>query len=550
MNAEAVDPLKVSGPASNVPDRRLRVVAGAQDDGAQVATMLDAATIRVVLPEGEVPWRLQVLALTLTDLLSRLFPRIAVDCDPTMAAHPDLPPGPPVLRERLAATARHGGLSELPADPTAADVTVYIGAETDATSADPRVVADGGGWVSYIGTEPSALAEGDWGERIPIGPLLAACRAAAQVTGLVLPRGDVPARVPASVYSDALGYLADERPIDTTPVHSLPVLDAVLVGAGSIGGAAAYTFAHTPALTGTLVVADPQSLESKNLDRALLATAALAQAEEPKATVAHDSLAHLENLTTTAFTGTLQEWVASRPVTAALPLVLAAVDTRDARRSIQDCLPLEVINAACNPVEVHLSSHRTDDGPCMCCLHMEEVLDTATVRVRLIKASTGLNEPMINHYLASEQPMPPQLLRWIEQFRGLPVDALAAYEGRTLEELRVGALLYGATPVSTGTGTVAVAAPYITALAGVLLAGEALKAATPELHEHRLGVHGPAIKYAENPVMGADRAMLTNPPRWTGSECLCRSTRRTRLLAERYRLKGNQTDPPAPPEPQ
>lgn len=518
------------------PDRRLRVVAGSDEDAEKVIALLDNSTIRVELQSGAVPWRQQVLAIALVDLLGRLFPRIDIQCNPDEPASPELPPGPARLGDRLFAAARNGGLPDLaPATP---GITVRVGitSEDDHPVEGLLVHVDGGGWVSYNGTQPSLLPDGPCAP-VPVGPLAAACRAAGQVTRLVLEPKTTIESIPGSVYASALTYSSSEEPLpDEGTTGAAPELQAVLVGAGSIGGATVYALAYTPDLTGSLVVTDPQRLDGKNLDRALLATAAVAAAEPLKVEVAEDALAHQIGLQVTPWPERLDAWVASRPRTEVLPLVLTAVDSRDSRRSVQDCLPLELVNAACNPTEVHISRHRTGDGPCVCCLHMEEILDSTAVRSRLLQAATGLNEAMVLHYLASDQPMPPQLLRGIERFRGLPDGALAKYEGRTLEELRVGELLYGETPVSTDTGTVAVAAPYVTALAGVLLAGEALKAATPELDEFRLGPSGSHIKYAENPLAGARWALLTNPPRWPGSECLCGSTRRLRIMRQRYGL--------------
>jgi len=525
-------------------DRRLRVIAGTVEDGEKVIALLDHSTIRVDLPSGTVPWRQQVLAIALIDLLGRLFPRLDIRCDPDSTAHPDLPPGPAQLRDRLAEAARNGGLPELA--PAAPAITIRVGAVLPRGDADGDrgllLHVDGGGWVSYNGTRPSQLPDAPWAP-VSIGPLAAACRAAGQATSLVLGAESTSLSIPPTVYANALTYSASEEPLpDGAATSSAPELDAVLVGAGSVGGAAVYALAHTPGLAGTLVVTDPQRLEDKNLDRALLATASLAAAGPFKVDVVRNALAHHSALQVTPWPKPLEEWVASRPRTDLLPLVLTAVDSRDARRSIQDCLPLDLVNAACNPTEIHLSGHRTGQGPCACCLHMEEVLDTTAVRSRLLRAATGLNERMVLHYLASDSPMPAMLLRGIEQHRGLAPGSLAQYEGRTLEELRLGHLLYGATPVPTSTGTVAVAAPYVTALAGVLLAGEALKAATLGLESFRLGPTGSHIKYAENPLAGAHQAMLTNPPRWPGSECLCRSSRRLRILRERYGLAGHADD--------
>lgn len=519
------------------PDRRLRVIAGTAKEGKQILTLLDETTVRVDLPSGAVPWRQQVLALALIDLLGRLFPRLDIRCDAATPSHPDLPPGPEQFRARLAEAARNGGLPEL--GPAAPALTIRVGTTSpqEAPEGELLLYTDGGGWVSYNGTLPSQLPDGPWAT-VPIGPLAAACRATGQAVNLVLGSQPTTEVVPPAVYASALTYSSSDAPFpdEAAATGVAPQLNAVLVGAGSIGGAAAYALAQTPGLAGTLVVADPQRLEEKNLDRALLATSTIATAAPFKADVVKAALAHHGALEVAAWPGRLEEWVASRPRAEVLPLVLTAVDSRDARRSIQDCLPLDMVNAACNPTEIHLSGHRTGQGPCVCCLHMEEVLDAQAVRSRLLQAATGLNERMALHYLANDLPIPAMLVRAIERHRGLAPNSLSQYEDRTLEELRVGHLLYGATPVQTGTGTVAVAAPYVTALAGVLLAGEALKVATPVLDLFRLGPSGSHIKYAENPLAGAHRAVLTNPPRWPGSECLCRSTRRMRIIRHRYGL--------------
>lgn len=527
------------------PDRRLRVIAGTVEDGEKVLALLDHSTIRVDLPSGTVPWRQQVLALALVDLLGRLFPRLDIRCDAETPSHPDLPPGPDRLQDRIAEAARNGGLPERA--PTAPVITVRVGTTPphgdDAPGQGLLLHVDGGGWVSYNGTQPSQLPDGPWAAA-SIGPLAAACRATGQATSLVLGSEPTTESIPPAVYASALTHSSSDAPPpdEAVAAGAAPELRAVLVGAGSIGGAAAYALAHTPRLAGTLVVTDPQRLEEKNLDRALLATGTLAAAGPFKVDVVKDALAHHGALQVTAWPKRLEEWVASRPRTEVLPLVLTAVDSRDSRRSIQDCLPLDLVNAACNPTEIHLSGHRTGQGPCVCCLHMEEVLDAKAVRSRLLRAATGLNERMVLQYLASDLPMPALLVRGIERHRGLAPGSLSQYEGRSLEELRVGHLLYGATPVRTSTGTVAVAAPYVTALAGVLLAGEALKAATPGLDAFRLGPTGSHIKYAENPLAGANRAVLTNPPRWPGSECLCRSTRRLRIMRQRYGLTPEPGD--------
>lgn len=520
-----------------LPDRRLRVVAGSDADRDAIMAILDGTLMRVTVPAGPPTWRHQVLVLALVDMLGRLFPNIEVMCDAKASADPGLPPGDPLLRHRLDEVARNGGLNASAArDDTI--ITIVIGdAQAPDPAAGPIFYTDGGGWQSYNGTTPSRLVGKDW-PMVPIGPLAAACRAAAQATAAALDPTSVQ-HVKESAYASALTYQGSADPIDEGHAGSASAwhdtrLNALLGGAGSVGGATAYAFARTPSLTGRLVIADPQRLETKNLDRALLATAGATASEAWKADVAAEALSHLRGLEVVGIHGTVAEWVAGQPQATPLPLVLVAVDSREARREIQDCLPLDLVNAACGVDEITVSGHRTGTGPCVCCLHMEEVLDAQAVRVRLLSHATGMNPRMVAIYLVKEAPLEPQVIRNIERHRGLAPGALAQYEHQTLEALRRGALLYGQTKVDTETGTVAVAAPYVTALAGVLLAAEALKRATPELTRYALGPSGECSKVEERIDRGPIDALTSRPARWNGSECLCQSTRRLRLIAERY----------------
>ncbi|TFV57745.1 hypothetical protein E4P41_13885 [Geodermatophilus sp. DF01-2] len=522
-------------------DRRLRVVSGSTADGDAVLALLDGTPIRVVLPTAPA-WRHQVLALALVDLLGRLFPLITIDCDSAASAHPLLPPGPPLLRPRLEEAAGHGALGRT-RPPGAPPITIIVGdAVADGPIVGPVVHVDGAGWQSYNGTTPPRWPDRDW-PMVPVGPLAAACRAAAQATAAALHPVSGAQVPPASAYASALTHTASPDPIDDGHAGSAgawqnPAISAVMAGAGSIGGAAAYALAMTPSLAGTLTVTDPQQLEDKNLDRALLATAQTTAQRLWKVDAVQRALDHHEALRVDTYRGTLTDWVASHPEPFPLPLVLTAVDSRQARTAVQDCLPLDVVNAACHPDEITVSGHRTGTGPCLCCLHMEQVMDTTTTRARLLERATGLNGRMILHYLTADIPLEADVLRQIERHRGLPPESLSQYENATLEDLRAGELLYGATAVGTPTGTVAVAAPYVTALAGVLLAAEALKSATPALAGYRLGPDGGHIKYEERVQRGPLQALLTSPPRWAGSECLCQSSRRQRLLTTRYATFG------------
>lgn len=514
-------------------DPRLRMIEGANPaDEQQILSALDDPTIKVLLPAGTPDWRHQLLAVTLVDLLGRLFGRIDIQCDPQAPADPALPPGPALLAERLQQVREHGCGPTSPGDAT---ITIAIGPTTE--PADLHL--DGAGWQSYLGTAASRL-EGDEARKVPVGAMVAAARGGAQIFALLL-KGLLPDwPIPGSDYFSALTYGTAPDPQGEPSLPPIGALDAVLVGGGSVGGAAIDLFAHTPGLGGDLAVVDPQALQDHNFVRAILATRAAASAHEAKVDVAAAALAHRDGLTVDPQRVLISEYVASRPRQAPLPLVLCAVDSPGSRRSIQDCLPLELVNAACSRDEVMISGHRTDDGPCVCCLHMRETMDGQSIRVRLIAQATGLNFGQVIMWMIQKVPLDAQALRFIEERTGRPQGALKAYAGNTLDELWDQQLRYGATVVlAAGGAQAAVAAPWVTALAGFMLAAEALKAAgDAEYRSFRLGPdrEPPGLHYAEATYASPANALLTIPERWPGTECLCGSPRRLRLLRERHGL--------------
>ncbi|MCW2984444.1 MAG: hypothetical protein JWR63_2014 [Conexibacter sp.] len=513
-------------------DPRVRVTQRAGAGEQEIIAALDAPTLRLLLGSDADRRDVQLIVLALVDLLGRVFPRVEVIGADAIPAHADLPPGPTGLVGRIE-EARAQGTAPLPAgEPT---VTVGIGNVESAAD----LYIDGGGWQSYLGTERSRLEPQE--TAIPIGALAAACRGAAHLFAQATERLFSAVPPPRSAYSSALSWQSSEHPLEEPSPSAVGALHAALVGAGSVGGAAVYALARTPGLAGELHVIDPQALEPGNFDRALLAGRPIASGRPDKANVAKDTLAHLgPALQVRPHRATIGDFVAGRPREATLPLVLCAVDSAHARRSLQDCLPLEVINAACWPSEIALSGHVTDAGPCVCCLHMRETLDGEQVRAKLIAQATGINFYEVVVMLAQQVPLHAQALRFVELRTGRPDGSLAAYEGRQLAELWREQLLYGAATLRTEEGTVvAVAAPWVTALAGVVLAAETLKSTDPETYgTWRLGPApgSPAIKYAENPYVAPTEALLSRPDRWEGDQCLCRSPRRLSLLRERYGL--------------
>ena len=236
--------------------------------------------VRLTVGGSDPSWRHQLAAIALADLLGRFCTHLTIDCDPATSAHPALPPGPALLLERLRGAANNGSGARPPQDVPTAVVSVAVAA---GDSAD--IYVDGSGWISYVGTEPGSALPDE--STVVIGPLSAACRAASWVHQRLL--GDL--RVgrpqdPQSWWSALTLQALNAAPDDVGPSLQEPTIDALLMGAGSIGGATVYALARTPRLTGSLEVIDPETLETRNALKALLARQADVTAAAPKAQVA------------------------------------------------------------------------------------------------------------------------------------------------------------------------------------------------------------------------------------------------------------------------
>jgi hypothetical protein len=508
------------------------MIRGSTEFGHEVLAALDATTVRVDLRLGA-PWAQQVLAEALVDLLSRLFPRVMVTGCAETAPHPALPSAAreATLRDRLDAVRTHGVAPLEPGEPF---VTVVIGAGERGD-----IYCDGDGWQSYLGPEASRIEAHE--STVPIGSVAAACRAAARVFAVVLARfgENLPPLEP--VYWSALSYEHADEPLADPGLPTEFVVNTVLAGAGSVGGAAAYTFARVPRLDGAIDVVDPQRLEPRNPDRALLATEELAAARAVKVEVVEAALAH-QPLILRRHRDRFEQWVASRPRDEPLPLVLCSFDSVESRRELQDNLPLEVVNAACDQDSIMLSGHRTGIGPCLYCLYVGQVLDSRRNAYRLIVEATGFPEKTVQGLLEQRAPVVRQQLEEIEDHRCFQRGTLTAYEGKTLDELYRDALMYAEREFERDGDVAAVAAPFVTALAGALLAGEALKAGGGESYrQFRLGPWSSSgERYDESLSGSAANGYISRVPRWPDRRCLCQSVRRQRILRELYGLTDDE----------
>lgn len=470
----------------------------------------------------------QVLATTFVELAARLFPRIRIKCAANADVHPSLPPGEAKLASRLEEIRHH--VIE-PRSPEDATLVVGIG---DVSDADYHIAARG--WSSYVGPQPHGFDPRPAKKQNPFGALLGAARGTAVITKMLLGRettGDG-THVPTA-YNNALTHEFSAAPSELDALVPRSV-EAVLAGAGSLGGAVVFALSHVEGLHGSLKVVDPESFEDHNAIRSILCTAEQAIDRGSKAVVAEDALKRLLGEGVSSHIGTFQDYVCSLPQGTPLPLVVATTDSVASRREIQECTPLQTISSACNATEATVSGHVTDDGPCPYCLLLPQIRDSENIRIRRIANLMETSPREIALRWARLVPLDAADTSKMERRLKLDPGSLDRWVGRTVNEFYEGFLRYAEIPVG-GAGTRAsVPAAFVSALAGFLAAVELLKWSEPTLGQYRLGPHGRVgVLYREN-AFHPDAPLIRNPRRCEDSFCLCRSTRRLRLMRERYSL--------------
>jgi hypothetical protein len=292
----------------------------------------------------------------------------------------------------------------------------------------------------------------------------------------------------SEVFREALpefpGVRLDDRPFfwnllnyHTAPApESLAVgeVDAVCFGAGSVGSSILYALILGYA-SGSLIFVDPDRLSPRNRFRYPLW---LSSETEPKARwigrIAFGTQIRVEAYGTSAADFIYRH---KKPIAVAI----AAVDNLPARRDITDALAHTTLNAGVDGMKFHVSRHHFDDGySCAYCQYVNagEAVDEVGMYVEL----TGLVEARVQKLLGGEQ-LDAVDLECIVRNGRLPREkaTLDLVGGRLQDALRL--RLYEQALVPVTSGALAIAAPFVSALVGSVLAAELQK----------LGAHRPDL---------------------------------------------------------
>jgi hypothetical protein len=482
-----------------IPDPRIEFLGETAPQAAagDLAHRLDSTHIHVRATAAQ-----PALLLSLVNLLARMMPNVTIDAPTVHVAVPVFGTGP--LSDLARDTVRRARL----ATPAPAEQTqvIDLGARP---GADLYVMS--GPWTVWLANTPLSASPGT-------GPAVVAASAlaAAETFRRVIPElagvrlGDEP------FVWNLLDYRCAPAPADPTP----SAVEAVCFGAGSVGSSLVYALLLAGA-AGQLTVVDPDRLSARNRLRYPLW---LDSARRPKV----DWLQKVSAGTHLTVLGHQQPAAAFiRDLPTAPRLVVAAVDNVAARRDITDAFAHTALNAGVDGLRFHVSRHRFGDNhACLYCPYVdtEAALDEPAVYHQL----TGLSSLRVRELLAGAPLTRNDLACMMTSGRLPPGTDTSQLEGGRIQDV-ARARLYGQARVQLGDVRLAVSAPFVSALAGAILAAELQKA------------QGAAARFrldrrVDVDCSGFPMGFTSQPPRDRGSRCLCHDPFRLEAYRRSWRL--------------
>jgi hypothetical protein len=266
----------------------------------------------------------------------------------------------------------------------------------------------------------------------------------------------------ADVDLDTWALVADESAPSALP-HEQDL--GVLAGAGAIGNAALWALDQS-GVRGSFHVVDPQTIESSNLQRYVLATQR--DIGRPKVEVAARSV---QSLTLVAHERSWAEFVSTKGY--GWRKVLLALDSARDRRSAQASLPSRTANAWTQIGDLGVSIHDFLQGACVCCLYLPEGATPNQDQVVATALAVPEKVAQIRDLLYRAEAVPDDLLQLIADRLGLNSDALEGFRGRPIRNLYVEGICGGGlVPLGSRVpgSDMQVPLAHQSALAGILLA--------------------------------------------------------------------------------
>ncbi|MGW5744711.1 hypothetical protein [Amycolatopsis sp. NPDC003861] len=497
-----------------VTDPRLRLVQGTDlaDHEQRVLSALDSR--RVILRLHGAPGSAAAGVGLLVSLTARLFAHVEIDGDAEAS----------VSGMTMPATELLGRLGWLrpPAAATATSDTVIAIGDTHDSAVDLGV--GGGIWTATLAR----------GQHVPVatgtsaphfGLQGAACLAVAELVKDVLAPLGLKARfLQNRITWDLSNYgLASVEPSpggDTRTDQHLAI-----AGVGSVGTSVLSALLSGPEpFVSSVDLIDPENFDARNPYRypALLDDVV----GENKVLWASSQLTQ-SGVRGEPHPVRLAEWISQQPRPGFPGVLVASPDTLDGRRDVADVLARETLSIGVAGMAFHVSRHHPDDD--LACPYCEYVDSTpVSSQEEAFAAQTGLKVARIRQLMQPGALLTAADIAISVAGGKVTSDSAVWLAGRRLDDLVARAYAEVAVPAPgqrNAGGQVLLAAPYVSALAGIL--------AAIEVYKGHLGM--PKVdRRADVDLTGLPQGFVRRPAADPSGRCLCASPFRQRAAAALY----------------
>jgi hypothetical protein len=463
-------------------DPRLRLLGAAEAaDASRLLAALDTVRPIITVPPG-LPRPAAGAALTLVALLSRLFPHVQVE------GYAQAGPNPWGITDVADALDWFRAVRPVPTTAPGTDVTVSLGIPPGGRGKDPMLGIGGGDWTARLAGEFQPLDDPPGVLRHGLGLHAAACLAANELLkaalvplgmrALILPASDGTSRGDPLVWN-LIDYRRVPAPLADTGAGRVQRLRLLLAGAGSVGTSVAGMLAFCPGLTGEAIAVDPEDFD---LARNPFRYPALVGGETgAKATWAASLLGNA-GWDAKPGEGDIGIWNATQSGPGFDGIMVSSVDDLIARFDVADVLAREVISVGVGGLAFHIQRERLGDG--WACPYCEYVPGApALTQAHVIAAQVGLPLERIIALQIPRAALTTADLETCTAAGKISPETAARLVGHRLADLVAGAYAEAAiapagTPGEPGRpGAVAVAAPQVSWLTGVITAAEMVKTA-------------------------------------------------------------------------
>lgn len=455
----------------------------------------------------------EIMARFAWSLLARVFRRLALVVDPDTESDVSAP-----LQETLFKEAEDLGVEIVDGQAISVSLVLSIG---HAKIGSRRVYISSNGWVAEVSENPLDT-ETLKSQPNPIGAMTAACLGVAWMFKCIMREHLRASRIPfgdtSRIRFNALTYRDQEQP--NPPLKGvLDVQDLTLIGCGAVGVAFIAALSQLKP-KGHLTVIDSDRIDVTNLNRYVFITRR--DVGKPKVQVVEDFV-RPTGLAVAAFPMTYQLF--ARRFVRPAGIVICTVDNDLARHEVQSDLPRLILEGATSREVIAVGRYDFLSGACLACVHLGGD-DRFAVEEAVAGRLRWSLEAVLQH-LETDRPLSDVEATEVGQVLGLPSAQLV---GRPLRSVWVSEICGKLTLPETGGGNTG-SISFVSALAGVLLAGELIK----ELHEPNHRVRTSVIM---STLTGPTKHSLQAPSKEPRCSCRCSDP----IMQEAYRVRHGLTE--------